>query len=265
MTPPESNQAFDLACACKLGRILGGHDPVTAVRQFAPTLEAALSKAAKEVFESNNRNVSATARALGVSRNWIYKWCAPVPNNIVRLAACLVALALAGCATQFPISNVQSQIENQPSTMASSIPSLPRMTDVSRSTGAPVKTNGVVTLKWANGDPAETVIVNQTTGAVYPATTAETLTVGGLPIGSTQTFIATNSSGASLPASTIVTPELMRLQFQTWLYLTWPGPAGTLQRTTNLVLWQNVQPISSGGSYIVTNAGARAFYRVQIN
>jgi len=67
-----------------------------------------------------------------------------------------------------------------------------------------------------------------------------------------------------LPASTVVTPDTMSLRFQTWLYLTWPGPSGTLQRTTNLVIWQDVQPISSGGSYIVTNAGARAFYRVKL-
>lgn len=259
MTPPESNQSFDLACACKLGRILGGHDPVTAVRQFAPTMEAALSKAAKEVFEANNHNVRATARVLGVSRNWIYKWCAPVPKNIVRLAACLVALALTGCEA---VSKVESPKSNVPTVAA--MPALPRSVTTASAIAAPVRTNGVVTLAWSNGEPAETVIVNQTTGAVYPATTQETLTVGGLAVGSRQTFVATNASGSSLPASVVVTPDAMRLTYQTWLYLTWPGPAGTLQRTTNLVIWQDVQPISSGGSYIVTNAGARAFYRVKL-
>ena len=244
---------------CKVGRILGGHDPVTAVRQFAPTMEAALSKAAKEVFESNNRNVSATAKALGVSRNWIYKWCAPVPKNIVRLAACLVAMAFTGCGG---LSKVQGPKSKVPTVAA--MPALPRTLTTAQSLTAPVKTNGIVTLKWSNGDPAETVIVNQTTGTVYPATTAETLTVGGLPIGAVQTFIATNSAGSSAPASTVITPDTMRLTYQTWLYLTWPGPAGTLQRTTNLVIWKDVQPIGNGGSYIVTNAGARAFYRVKL-
>jgi hypothetical protein len=90
------------------------------------------------------------------------------------------------------------------------------------------------------------------------------LTVGGLPIGAVQTFIATNSAGSSTPASAVVTPDTMKLQVQTWLYLTWPGPAGTLQQTTNLVIWQDVQPIPSGGSYIVTNNAARAFYRVKL-
>lgn len=260
MTPPESYQSFDLACMCKLGRILGGHDPVTAVRQFAPTMEAAMSKAAKEVFEANNRNVSATARALGVSRNWIYKWCAPVPKNIIRLAACLVAIAITGCGG---VSKVQSPKSNVSPTVAA-MPALPRTLSTASSLAAPVKTNGVVTLKWSNGEPAETVIVNQTTGVVYPATTAETLTVGGLAIGSTQTFIASNSSGSSLPASAVITPDTMRLTYQTWLYLTWPGPAGTLQRTTNLVIWQDVAPIGANGSYIVTNNQGRAFYRVKL-
>lgn len=166
---------------------------------------------------------------------------------------------------QSPIVNaVPSPIENRQLQIVNALPALPRTVRTAQSLAAPIKTNGVVTLKWSNGDPAETVIVNQSTGIAYPATTAETLTVGGLPIGAVQTFIATNSAGSSAPASTVVTPDTMKLQVQTWLYLTWPGPAGTLQQTTNLVIWQDVQPIPSGGSYIVTNAGARAFYRVKL-
>lgn len=184
-------------------------------------------------------------------------------REVATSLGALLCFLLVGCVTT---SNVQSPTSNaQPSaiTAAPLIPTLPTL-NVARSSVAPIKTNGVVTLKWNNGEPAETVIVNQTTGAVYPATTAETLTVGGLAIGSQQTFVATNTSGSSLPASVVVTPDTMRLSYQTWLYMTWPGPAGTLQRTTNLVIWQDVQPISSGGSYIVTNAGVRAFYRVKL-
>jgi len=182
-------------------------------------------------------------------------------------------LLLTGCAGLNTHKNQQSGVvfsdisvpapESQLHKIAA-LPALPQLNAVARSSAAPVKTNGVVTLKWDNGDPAETVIVNQSTGIAYPATTAETLTVGGLPIGSTQTFIATNSAGSSLPASTVVTPDTMRLQVQTWLYLTWPGPAGTLQQTTNMVIWQDVQPIPSGGSYIVTNNSEKAFYRVKL-
>jgi hypothetical protein len=174
-------------------------------------------------------------------------------------------LLLAGCVSS-PFSNVpEAEVVNRKSPIVNAVPALPQVNSLSRSSVAPVKTNGVVTLKWNNGDPADTVIVNQSTGIAYPATTAETLTVGGLPIGAVQTFIATNSAGSSAPASTVVTPDSMKLQVQTWLYLTWPGPAGTLQQTTNLVIWQDVQPIPSGGSYIVTNNAAKAFYRMKLN
>jgi len=179
-----------------------------------------------------------------------------------RWIALPLLLLFVGCAApQF--SAPPQPTEPQPKTI-SALPALPQLNAIARSS-APVKTNGVVTLKWDNGEPAETVIVNQSTGIAYPVTTAETLTVGGLPIGSTQTFIATNSAGSSLSASAVVTPDPMRLTYQTWLYLTWPGPAGTLQRTTNMVIWQDVQPIPSGGSYIVTNQLKRGeFYRVKL-
>lgn len=181
-----------------------------------------------------------------------------------RWIALPLLLLFVGCAApQF--SAPPQPTEPQPKTI-SALPALPQLNAIARSSSAPVKTNGVVTLTWNAGDPDKrTVIVNQSTGIAYPATTAETLTVGGLPIGSTQTFIATNNAGSSLPASTVVTPDTMRLQVQTWLYLTWPGPAGTLQRTTNMVIWQDVQPIPSGGSYIVTNQLKRGeFYRVKL-
>lgn len=256
----EESKQFDLACACKLGRILGGHDPVTTVRQFAPSLQTAIRDSAAKVLRENGGNYTKAAKAFGVSRGTFYEWF-PRPRNIIRMAACLVALTLVGCVGT---SSVQRPEPDAPTRSAVAMPALPRTLTTAKSLAAPVKTNGVVTLKWDSGEPAETVVVNQTTGTVYPATTAETLTVGGLPIGSTQTFIASNTSGSSLPASAVITPDTMKLQVQTWLYLTWPGPAGTLQRTTNLVIWQDVQPIASGGSFIVTNSAAKAFYRVKL-
>lgn len=171
----------------------------------------------------------------------------------------LLCLMIVGC-----VGHRGAEAQRQTVTIAPFMPTLPTL-NVARASVAPVKTNGVVTLVWSNGEPAETVIVNRTTGAVYPATTQETLTVGGLAIGSQQTFVATNTSGSSLPASVIVTPDTMRLTYQTWLYLTWPGPAGTLQRTTNMVIWQDVQPIATGGAVIITNQLKRGeFYRVKL-
>lgn len=142
------------------------------------------------------------------------------------------------------------------------VPALPKPT---LSATVPTKTNGVVTLKWSNGDPAETTLVNQTTGTVYPATTTETITVGGLAVGTKQTFVATNTAGASAPVSTTIAADTLKLNFTTWLYLTWPGPAGILQRSTNLVLWTDDRAIASNGAVIITNATAREFYRVKIN
>ena len=256
MTPPESNEGFDLACMCKLGRILGGHDPVTAVRQFAPTLEMAVRSAAIKVLNENGGSYADAAQKLGVNRGTLYQWF-PKPKNIIRLAACLVAVVLVGCGT-VPISNRQSPI-------VSALPALPRTLTTAQSSVAPVRTNGVVTLKWANGEPAETVIVNQTTGTVYPATTAETLTVGGLAIGSTQTFIATNASGASLPASAVVTPDNLKVRiFISKLGIAWDGPAGILQSSTNNVLWRDERAITTGAVLEVSPTERARFYRVKL-
>jgi len=200
----------------------------------------------------------------GVRINPTARTCKPHSRRRPQLAAAAAAVVLllvAGC--QAPVSNLKSEISDPPPRSVA-MPALPRTLTTAQSSAAPVKTNGVVTLAWDNGEPAETTILNLTTGINYEATTLEHITVGGLPIGSTQTFIANNASGSSLPASVTVTPDPMRLTYQTWLYLTWPGPAGTLQRTTNMVIWQDVQPISSGGSYIVTNNAAKAFYRVKL-
>lgn len=194
-----------------------------------------------------------------------------------RLLQICLAVLLAGCATPevsesgkgtgVVFSRVLDQ-ENFPEShkTVAAIPELPRTLQTALSSVAP-RSNGVVRLIWDNGDPAETVPVNTTMGIVYPATTAGTITVGGLPVGTTQTFVVTNSAGSSLPASAVVAPDGYSLNLQTWLFLTWPGPAGMLQKTTNLTskpgtVWSNVQPIASGGSYIVTNRAEQEFYRV---
>ena len=252
-----SDQPFNLACACKLGRLLAGHDPITSVRQFAPTLKQAVESAMRKEFASRNGNVRATAMALGVSRNTIYKVCLPIPKNVIRLAACL-AVFVCGVANA-QIKGAQFLVTQPAKTAA--LPALPKQT---MSAVIAVKTNGVVTAKWTNGDPALSYLVNTNSGTVYPATTNGNLTVGGLPVGTRQTFVVTNAAGASAPVSVTVTPDSMTLKFTTWLYLTWPGPAGTLQRTTNMVIWTDVQPIASGGSVIITNQSGREFYRVKL-
>lgn len=258
MNQPEP---FNLACACKLGRLLAGHDPITSVRQFAPTLKQAVESAMRKEFASRNGNVRATAVALGVSRNTIYKVCLPIPKNVIRLAACL-AVFVCGVANA-QIKGAQF-LTNHRGTEAQSSIALPALPKRTLSAVPQVKTNGVVTLQWSNGDPAETAIVNQTAGVVYPTTTNATLTVGGLAVGGRQTFVATNTAGASLPVTTVIAADSLTLKFSTWLYLTWDGPPGTLQTSTNTVIWRDLQPIATGGGYIVTNSAARGFYRVKL-
>ncbi len=199
------------------------------------------------------------------------------PKNLILIAA----LILAGCVTpdvsdlnkNLPSGVVFSSVvdpENFPdlnkTVTVAPLPELPRTLKTALATSAP-KSNGVVRLIWDNGNPAETYPVNTTLGIRYPATTAGEMTVGGLPIGTTQTFVVTNSAGSSLPASAVVAPDGYALKFQTWLYLTWPGPAGVLQAATNVTqpgtVWRDVQPIASGGSFLATNQAAQEFYRVR--
>lgn len=198
-------------------------------------------------------------------------------TNLILLAA----LMLTGCVApnvsdsnkSLPAGVVFSRVvdtENFPDSnkviSVASMPELPRTLQTSLATSAP-KSNGVVRLVWDNGNPAETYPVNTTLGVTYPATTAGEMTVGGLPVGTTQTFVVTNSAGSSLPASAVVAADGYALKFQTWLYLTWPGPAGVLQKTTNVTqpgtIWRDVQPIASGGSFLATNQAAQEFYRVR--
>ncbi len=273
--PPEP---FALACACKLGRILSGHDcgvprwplPALPTRSHPDRLQDITNAHILKVLDECNGKKSEAARRLDIMRHTLDSRLARMkhkaPANVIRLVACLVIMLCFVSSARAQIKGAQKLMSQNtpaptpPKKMA--LPLSPKPT-ITAPVAAP-KTNGVVTLKWNNGNPAETVIVNQTEGIAYPATTSETLTVGGLAVGTKQTFVATNTAGASLPASVTVTADTMTLKYTTWLYLTWPGPAGTLQRSTNLVIWQDDRPISAGGSAIITNAAPREFYRVKL-
>lgn len=268
--PPEP---FALACACKLGRILGGHDcgvprwplPALPTRSHPDRLQDITNAHILKVLDECNGKKSEAARRLDIMRHTLDSRLARMkhkaPANVIRLVACLVVFCASLANAQMKGAQFLSRKSGtQEKTLA--LPALPKR---SLTATLPTKTNGVVTLKWNNGDPAETTIVNQTSGIFYPSTVNETLTVGGLPVGTKQTFVATTTAGASLPASVTVTADSMTIQYTTWLYLTWPGPAGILQRTTNLVIWQDVQPIASGGSVLITNKLQRGeFYRVKL-
>ena len=124
---------------------------------------------------------------------------------------------------------------------------------------------GVVTLAWDNGIPQETTVVNVTTGEVLPAGTRETITVGGLTVGSNYTFVVTNATGASNPVTALIAADTNYLAMSVFSFkLEWFGRAGTLQSSTNFVNWLDERAIAANSFFYVTNVGKQKFYRVRI-
>lgn len=126
------------------------------------------------------------------------------------------------------------------------------------------RTNGVVTLGWDNGNPPQTVIVNQTTGAAFDAGTNGNITLGSLDI-RPQTFVATNQSAASNTLTVTPAPDTNKLEYvETVIRYRWPGRTGTLQWSSNLVNFVDLGTITTGASLSFTNNNPSAFYRVKI-
>lgn len=126
------------------------------------------------------------------------------------------------------------------------------------------KTNSVVSLGWQNGLDPKTTIVNQTTGQTFDAGTNGNITLGSLD-SRPQTFIATNQFGASNALTVTPAPDTNRLALEIYSYrLNWPGRAGTLQTSSNLVVWYDAATIGSNTSLLVTNNLSAQFYRVRI-
>lgn len=191
------------------------------------------------------------------------------------LAAALLLLTAVGCSAvkktpvYIPPTAAKPPQEAITSRMAATNkPPLPTaITSKMAAVVAPaVKTNGVVTLKWDNGDPPETFIVNQTSGVVTPAGTVGIITLGGLRSG-TNTFIATNASGKSLPVSALIAPDKARLGFYPYIFRAdWPGAAAVLQSSTNLVIWKDERDFPASGILLVTNILTQPgfHYRVRV-
>lgn len=161
---------------------------------------------------------------------------------------------LAGCTQLRPpaaVSSAADQLVPRPQA-AAALPALPR-------------TNGIVRLAWDAGNPPQTV-VNQTTGQSYDVAAAATVTLGTQLAGVAQTYVVTNIAGASNPVTTTPSADTNRLAFESYIYrCVWSGAAGTLQRSTDLVLWNDVMPFASGQTLLITNDGFRGFYRVRLN
>lgn len=68
----EDNTQFDLMCACKVGRILGGHDSGILLRRRPETLKQTVQRVMKNAIKKHDGNYTAAAKELGVARNRLY-------------------------------------------------------------------------------------------------------------------------------------------------------------------------------------------------
>jgi len=237
--PPEP---FDFACACKLGRILAGHDPITSVRQFAPTLEYAVKTTAKKVLEKNGGNYRKAAQALGVNYGTLYRWF-PTPKNIVRMAACLVVLAAAP-------------------TLAMAQTLLPLLPQKNLAFSAPVYTGNKVTLAWERSPSTNVVGYRIYFAASFPPTQSSATvgnvtntTIDNLTAGLTYYFqcVAYAADGVESPPSNTVTNYIeTKVAIAPYVFRVTgnaPNKTNLWQISTNATTWQTVKTV-------VTTSGA---------
>ena len=129
-------------------------------------------------------------------------------------------------------------------------------------------TNGQVMLLWTAGGAAQTVVnlSNQTATAVGMADIA---TVRGLPVGSTNTFVVTNSSGASNLATGVARRGTNRIDLigsiQLYSVPLTPGRTNWLLTSSNLVTWtrsRNLGTNAGNFTFVVTNSpGPAQFFQ----
>lgn len=130
---------------------------------------------------------------------------------------------------------------------------------------APLR-RAVVSLKWDNGVPQESTVVNLTTGSSYDVGTLGAATVGNLVAGDVNVFVVTNTAGSSNPVTNLNVLDTNTLSISVYAFkLSWPGQAGTVQSSTNLSLWFDLAPIGSNSFLIVTNNTTQNFFRVKLN
>lgn len=127
-------------------------------------------------------------------------------------------------------------------------------------------TNGRVMLLWTAGESAQTVVnfSNQTATAVGLADIA---TISGLAIGSTNTFVVTNATGASNLATGVATRGTNRItQLGTITIYGADRVAGKtnwLLTSSNLVTWTravNLGTTAGRSTFLVTNGAAGQQY-----
>ena len=202
-------------------------------------------------------------------------YVSPYYRRLAKAAAAAVGclLVLCGCAgtsLEPKVSGLKlAELKTQDSRLKTVQPLPPLPAEVSsfkiqesRALPVRVKPYGVVTVSFDQGEPPETFLVNHSTGQTHALGLSTNETIGGIRIGA-NTFAVTNASGSSAAVTALVTADTNTLVYHGQMFR-WPGRAGTLQRSTDLVRWFDVRPIQSGEVILQTNNQAREFLRVKL-
>lgn len=143
-------------------------------------------------------------------------------------------------------------------------PSMPRLTPRME------PTNGSVMLTWDYGIPAWNSISNVTLRSSIDTGLFNTYRVSGLPIGSTNVFVAVNSAGLSNMATGVAQPFVIKASIKPYTYLvTVPTSTNAVTRiltSTNLTVWTTFKRVTNLGptyQFVWTNDnGTRFFHSV---
>jgi hypothetical protein len=183
----------------------------------------------------------------------------------------LVAVVLSGCIPigRTPPKNPEKYLQAPPPSPMTAVAQMVQQRAMLAAT-APVKpkTNGIITLAWDFGVPLETYIRNNTMGRDYFVGAVTNVTLG-QQLEATNSHVAYNTlNGMTGFSNTILTPvasSQTRLSFAPYIFKAdWMGAAGMVQVSSNLIVWINYKPISSGGSILLTNNGKQQFFRVKL-
>ena len=120
----------------------------------------------------------------------------------------------------------------------------PRITPHQLSNPAPVVG---VSLRWNKGKPPETTVSNLTTGTFIYAGLADAVMFTGLALGSTNRFLAFNTSGSTPVMSAVAVTQDLRCSISVYTYLvTVPIKTNSLtaiMTSTNLITWKQIMQI----------------------
>jgi hypothetical protein len=295
-----TTDAFQLAAACKVGRILAGLDPgvprwplPAVLSQPVGTLEQIKLQAVEAALKKHNGVVLFAAAELNISRHTVYDILKRAgrknpqqPSNVVRLVASLVLVAMlvCGCVSDGSYSQVEAQAD-RPVVEQNDHPVMLVLPDrsaqvigresqvVGEATTATISLNEV-TLEWnAEDDAARMAFRVYRNGIDATYTTnwyARSVTLTDVPPGTNDFFVtAVGWDGTESEPSNTVTwlvPLVERLAFAPYIFRAeWAGSDGVLQGSTNLVQWVDLQPLPSGSVVLITNTGAWEFFRVKLD